>query len=255
MRAPEPLRRSVSKRLSVLIIDDDDQARKLVRQTLQGGGFEIAEEGDLESVTALLAGRVFDVVLMEIKYHDQDGLAACKYICNETDAVVIAISWSKDVLDRILALEFGASDFLIKPFHPRELLARLKNAMGRNRFNSDSNAPIPAQFGTFIFGKYELQSDKQKLRLPDGSTRKLTLSECNLLVTFLGSPKRVLSRDQLTSTEQIDSGSSSSRAIDASVKRLRQKLRVEGVDDIIRTVSGLGYMMNEEVEISFREVH
>ncbi|MHB8285460.1 MAG: response regulator [Caulobacteraceae bacterium] len=234
---------------NVLIVDEDEKSRRLLKQTLREGGFEAYEAATLDEMRISVARTCFQLIIMEIRYRREDGLSACKEICRAAAAVVIVVSKSTDVLDRILALEFGASDFLVKPVHARELMARIKIACSRS-LSEQNNSPSRERWqNIMVFGKYEFSGDRQKLRMPDGTERDLTLGECNLLAAFLSNAGRIITREELAKLGFGDADSTLSRAIDASIKRLRRKLRQDGENDVIRTVKGVGYIIDKNITL------
>jgi two-component system OmpR family response regulator len=149
-------------------------------------------------------------------------------------------------IDRIVGLEVGADDYLVKPFSPRELLARIKAVLRRGR-----NSPAPRDKGRlFHFAGWRLDALKRELTDPGGVAIDLSTGEYDLLLTFVEAPQRVLSRDYLMEQARNRALDAFDRAIDVQVSRLRRK--IDPRDEMIKTVRGAGYLFAPDVRRSAR---
>src|SRR5262249_41361323 len=150
--------------------------------------------------------------------------------------------------DRVMGLEFGADDYLTKPFSPRELLARIRALLRRSR-GQQTVAGGLARIRAYRFAGWELNVRLRQLKSPQGETVPVTNSEFNLLVVFLAAPQRVLTRDQLLELSRLHNDEVYDRSVDVQIGRLRKKLEAGGVQThFIRTERGAGYVFTAAVE-------
>jgi len=156
---------------------------------------------------------------------------------------VLILSARGEDVDRIVGLEMGADDYLAKPFHPRELLARIRAILSR----SGPAEPTP-EAEEYRFDKFRLDMLRRVLRREDGSEVSLTGSEFELLAIFLARPNRVLSRDTLVELTQGREAPAYDRSIDVRVSRLRQALGDSRENKLLKTVYGEGYVLSTKVE-------
>jgi DNA-binding response OmpR family regulator len=162
---------------------------------------------------------------------------------------IIMLTGVKDEADRVMGLELGADDYLTKPFSPRELLARIRALLRRARAQQTVADGLQKIRG-YRFAGFELNTRLRRLTTPDGSNMPLTNSEFNLLAAFLGSPQRVLSRDQLLGLSRLYNDEVYDRSIDVQVGRLRKKLAPSAESaELIRTERGAGYVFLASVEV------
>jgi DNA-binding response OmpR family regulator len=155
----------------------------------------------------------------------------------------------KDEADRVMGLELGADDYLVKPFSPRELLARIRALLRRSRTH-ETVADGLARIRAYRFAGWELSVRLRRLTSPRGEPVALTNSEFNLLVAFLAAPHRVLSREQLLSLSRLHDDEVYDRSIDVQVGRLRKKIDADEIGiPLIRTERGAGYVFTAPVEV------
>jgi len=155
----------------------------------------------------------------------------------------------RDEADRVMGLELGADDYLIKPFSPRELLARIRALLRRSRLQQ-SVAEGLQKMRAYRFAGWELNVRLRRLSSPEGERVPLTNAEFNLLAAFLAAPQRVLSRDQLIGLSRLHNDEVYDRTIDSQIARLRKKLEPRGEQaPLIRTQRGAGYIFTAGVEI------
>jgi len=224
----------------ILVVDDDGHIREVVRFTLQQGGYQVVEAKDgAEAWRAFEAGS-FDLVVLDIIMPEADGLEVCRRIRSKSRVPIIFVSSRDEELDRVLGLELGADDYLVKPFSPRELLARVKAVLRRLQQEppSASEAPVVKRRGP-------LEMDLGRHRCTwAGQEVVLTVTEFSLLQTLLATPGRVYSRAELVDRAYGHEHVITERTVDSHVRRIRQKLAALGADPV-ETVYGLGYRLRE----------
>jgi two-component system OmpR family response regulator len=225
----------------VLVADDDGHIREVVRFALQQGGYEVAEARDgREACDRLDAGGI-DLVVLDILMPEADGLEVCRRIRRTSDLPIIFLSSKDDELDRVLGLELGADDYLSKPFSPRELLARVRAVLRRQR------EPAAAAQPPEVLRRGPLEMDLGRHRCAwSGREVVLTVTEYALLQALLGAPGKVFSRDDLVDRAWGPGHAITDRTIDSHVRRIRQKLAAVGADPI-ETVYGVGYRLREDL--------
>jgi DNA-binding response OmpR family regulator len=216
----------------VIIIEDDPEIRGIVRTLLANEGFEIEEAADGRSALE----RVFlikpDLILVDLRLPGLDGTEICKRIrAARLDTPIIVISAAKEEFDRVLLLELGADDFLVKPFGARELLARIKAVLRRS---------IPDR-AVQSFGNIEVDAQR-RLVTNHGSEIQLSPAEYNLLTYFLRNPNRVLTREMILQGVWGFESAPTVRTVDSHVVKLRQKLEPDPtIPRYFITVHGVGY--------------
>jgi two-component system OmpR family response regulator len=229
----------------ILLVDQDEQLRRDLCALLAAHGFTVRAAPDLGAAEPILAQEPVDVVVLGAPGAGGDALAFCRRVTQETPARVIMVSADAGEVDRVLGLEFGADDYLAKPFSHRELLARLR-AIRRRQGGGREGA---GQGGlVYLFAAFALDAARRELRAPDGRTVVLQPGVMELLQVFVEHPKRILSRDDLAVTAGLPHDIDG-RAVDMRVSRVRQTLRALGESDLIRTVRGAGYVLNAEVSL------
>ena len=230
----------------ILVVDDDLAIRELVREYLTEHDFKVslAESGaDMDKV---LAADIVDLVILDLKLPDEDGLAIARRLRESLDLPIIILTGRKEEADRIMGLELGADDYVTKPFSQRELLARIKAVLRRTEGKRATRRGETVR--AFKFSGWELNTGTRKLRSPDGRNVELTNSEYALLVAFLRAPGRILSRDQLLESSRLHDDIYD-RSIDVQILRLRRKIEESpNQPQLIRTERGAGYYLNSTVE-------
>jgi len=228
----------------ILVVEDEPDIRELVRYNLEREGFEVVETDDGQSVPRLVADERPSLVLLDLMLPNADGLEVCKKLCQspESARVPIVILTAKAAeVDRVLGLEFGADDYVTKPFSPRELVARVRAVLRR----AESSAVERAQDG-FERGRLRIDFDSHEVWL-GGERLEISLREFELLKFLVRHPNRVF--DRLTILDLVwDSDTYvEPRTVDVHVRRLRLLLERDAAHpEIIRTVRGVGYKLNPE---------
>jgi two-component system OmpR family response regulator len=231
----------------VLIVDDDSEIRSLLTEYFQRNGFRATAVADGRAMRTALKNQRPDLVVLDLMLPGEDGLALCRDLRTHSNMPILMLTARGEETDRIVGLEMGADDYLAKPFHPRELLARVKSILRRARALPDNLQPERVR--AFRFAGWTLDVATRTLSAPDGVLVDLSGTEFRLLRTFMDHPNRTLTRDQLIELMLDRDAGPFDRAIDVQVSRLRHRLRDRGKEPaIIKTVRGQGYVLATAVE-------
>jgi len=236
------------KKSVILVVDDDPKIRTVLRRCFEGEGSTVREAGDKSStLTALAAGGV-DLVTLDLDLGKDDGLDVAQAIRKTYAVPIIMVTGKDDVIDRVVGLELGADDYITKPFHLREVLARIKSVLRRTSGEVAQTPVLSEQSTCWCFDDMVAVPDEMKLFDRDGARIELTSGEFKLLDIFLRRPKRVLSREQLMDMTGGHSYTPLDRTIDNQIARLRKKIeRNPSVPRLISTIRGIGYSLTSEV--------
>lgn len=231
----------------ILIVDDDEDIRKLLEEYLRKNGFDAQAVADGPAMREALAAKPASLVVLDLMLPGEDGLSLCRQLRARSQVPVLMLTAKGDPVDRIIGLEMGADDYLAKPFDPRELLARIRSILRRAKaLPADTVINVPESFS---FCGWRLDTRERNLRAPDGVVVPLSGAEYRLLLIFLQNPNTVLSRDQLSNFTFGRDADPLDRTIDMQVSRLRERLRDEAREPaIIKTVRGKGYVLAVRVE-------
>jgi two-component system, OmpR family, response regulator len=227
----------------ILVVDDDPEIRTLIAEYLERNGFRASTLPDGRELVRMLEERAIDLVVLDLMLPGVDGLTLCRELRQKSRIPVLILSARGEDVDRIVGLEMGADDYLAKPFHPRELLARIRAILSR----AAPAEPAP-EAEEYRFDKFRLDMLRRVLRREDGTEVSLTGSEFELLAIFLARPNRVLSRDTLVELTQGREAPAYDRSIDVRVSRLRQALGDSRDNKLLKTVYGEGYVLTAKVE-------
>ncbi len=223
----------------VLVVDDESHIRDVVQFALEREGFVVRGVADGASARLALAARAADVVVLDVMLPDVDGLELCREIRKTSRTPIVFLSARSDEVDRIVGLELGGDDYLVKPFSPRELVARVKAVLRRAEPSVESEgAKRPLEHGPI---RIDVERHEVRVR---GALVALTQTELGMLAALIERPGVVLSRGQLMQRAYAWDNLVTERTIDTHVRRIRQKLRPHGVDPIT-TVHGVGYKAAE----------
>ena len=221
----------------VLVVDDEKRIRDVVEYALAKAGYRVSAVADGESALALLAREPADLVVLDVMLPGRDGLEVCKRIRALGSTPVLFLSARSDEVDRIVGLEIGGDDYLIKPFSPRELVARVRAVLRRFEASATSNA---APRG-FRHGDLVMDPERHVARFAEKPV-SLTVTEFALLLALIERPGVVLSRAQLMRRAYDSDVHVTERTLDTHVRRIRSKFRAFGADPI-ETVHGVGYRL------------
>ncbi|MDP3545056.1 MAG: response regulator [Phreatobacter sp.] len=230
----------------VAIVDDEEHLREAVGEYLELQGFEVLSYRNAQVFREESAGKHIDVAILDIAMPGEDGLSLARFIRKSGSTGIIMATAAGRAIDRIVGLEIGADDYVVKPYELRELLARIKSVLRRVKAAPASATPQAAQAPegrSLRFGSLTLDLDAR--RLVDGSNGpvELTAMEFDLLQALATRPNRVLSRGQLQEFAHGRSADESDRSIDIRVTRLRKKIEPDPEHPrFIKTVRGEGYV-------------
>jgi two-component system, OmpR family, response regulator len=231
----------------VLAVDDDPTIRQLVVDYLGQNELRVTAVPDGKSMRDVLAEQVVDLVVLDLRLKSEDGMALARTLRDDSAIPIIMLTGRAEEADRVMGLELGADDYLTKPFSPRELLARIRTILRRRR--AEVRQGRPDGIRAYRFDGWELNLNTRRLTAPDARQVQLSNGEFSLLVVLLGSPQRVLTRDQLLDLSRLHNDEVYNRSVDVQVMRLRRKLEKDPAEPrYIRTERGAGYLFGVPVE-------
>jgi two-component system OmpR family response regulator len=227
-------------------VDHHRVIRESLAQFLRKNGRRATAVDSAEAARRTLKENRIDLVILDIMMPGEDGLSLCRHIRETSEVPVILLTARSEETDRIVGLEMGADDYVVKPFSPRELAARVKVILRRAAAGgARQHAP---DSGSFAFAGWVLKTGERALVDREGVSVPLSTGEYNLLHALVTRPRAVLTRDQLLDLTQGREAAAFDRAIDNQVSRLRKKIEVDPKNpDIIKTVWGGGYTLAAEV--------
>lgn len=227
---------------TILVVDDEAAVRKLLRRCFEREQFSVLEASCGDEMRRHLDTCSIDLITLDLRLADEDGLDLAREIRSSTDIPVIMVSGKGDLIDTVVGLEVGADDYISKPFELREVIARVRAVL--RRYNR--HEPAGNMFG---FDRFELNTASRELQDEAGQLLALTTTEYDLLAVFVGHPRQVLNRDQLMDHLKGSDWQPNDRTIDNQVAKLRKKLRAaDDATTMIKTVRGSGYMFTPEVK-------
>ncbi|WP_423195569.1 Response regulator [Cupriavidus sp. H19C3] len=235
----------------ILVVDDDREIRELVGTYLEGQGLRVSLAANGQQMRAALDKGSVDLVVLDLMLPGEDGLALCRDLRagEKRHTPVLMLTARNEETDRILGLEMGADDYLVKPFAARELLARIRSVLRRTRM-LPPNLQVTEAATILSFGSWRLDTTARHLVDERDVIVALSGAEYRLLRTFLDHPQRVLNRDELLNLTQGRDAELFERSIDLMVSRLRQRLRDDAREPrYIKTVRNEGYVFSSAVEI------
>lgn len=228
----------------ILIVDDDPHIRDLLAFALDKAGMAASEAGDGEEAHDRIVAHPPDLIILDINMPRLNGLDLCRRLRGRGDAVadipILFLSSRDDEIDRIIGIEIGGDDYVVKPFSPREVVARvgaiLKRGNGRGSGNGSSNAP-PAILER---GRLRLDVDAWEARFGDALVA-ITATEFQLLRLLIEAPLKVFTRDAIIDRLYGPGFAITDRTIDSHIRNLRAKFAEAGATDLIETRAGIGY--------------
>lgn len=238
------------KNCHILVVEDDPKIRDLLRACFESEGAIVSEAASLEAVQRAFAENTPDLVTLDIGLGGDDGLDIARNLRRTHDTPIIMVTGKDDVIDKIVGLEIGADDYVTKPFHVREMLARVKAVMRRYEGHSHdqeraSQPPLPEDDCLSLDG-LRIDLDRMDVRDREGEHCGLTTADFKLLRAFVEHAGRPLSRDQLMDMIDGPTWVPLDRTIDNQVARLRKKIERDATQpQLIKTVRGIGYMLTQ----------
>jgi len=233
----------------ILIVDDESEVRRLLEAGLKAEGYAVSEAADGAGLLAVLERKPVDLITLDVRLGGEDGFNLAREVRARNNVPIIMISGKGDMIDRVVGLELGADDYIAKPFHMREVLARVRAVLRRYEAKgSEAARASPAEKSRrFEFEGWVLDAGRRALTNPEGKDCELTTAEFNLLLLLLERPGRVLSRDELMDLLKGHDWTPLDRSIDGLVARLRKKIERGEVPQLVKTVRGVGYVFAAQV--------
>lgn len=220
----------------ILVVDDDLNICELLKLYLENDGYTVFTANDGQSAVAMFQNKTPDLVLLDIMLPKMDGWQVCREIRKFSSAPIIMLTAKGETFDKVLGLELGADDYVVKPFDAKEVMARIKAVLRRTKGDSTNESTNK----TVIYDNLEINIENYEMKV-NGVAVDTPPKELELIYHFASNPNRVYTRDQLLDEVWGFDYYGDSRTVDVHVKRLREKL--EGVSDkwSLKTVWGVGY--------------
>ena len=220
-----------NSKLNILVVDDDDRIRSLLKDYLSTNDYVVSTAENAAEAKIKLEYIKFDILILDIMMPGQSGYELTKEIKNKIKIPIILLTAKGEVENRIKGLEIGADDYLGKPFEPRELLLRIKNIVKKT-----IKAKIQSKY---VIGNAEINLEKMYISL-NNKNKKINITEKNVLIQMLSNPGKTFSREEITKF----SGIIQERSIDVMITRLRQKIEVNPKNPkYLQTIRGSGYVL------------
>ena len=215
----------------ILVVDDDDRIRELVKEYLKENGFAVSTGNSAEEAKIKLGYFKFDLIVLDVMMPGQDGFDLTKEIKKNSNVPIVLLTAKGEVENRIQGLELGADDYLGKPFEPKELLLRIKNIIKKNKkIDLDKINKI---------GEAKVDLNKMSIHLKN-KINKINNTEKKVLIEMLANPGKTYSRIQIGEISNI----SQERSIDVMITRLRQKIEINPKNPkYLQTIRGSGYVL------------
>jgi DNA-binding response OmpR family regulator len=233
----------------ILVVDDEPEVRRLLEAGLKAEGYAVSEAADGAGLLAILEKKPVDLITLDVRLGGEDGFNLAREVRAKNNVPIIMISGKGDMIDRVVGLELGADDYIAKPFHMREVLARVRAVLRRYETQGSEAARVSPAEKTrrFEFDGWLLDAGRRALVNPEGKDCELTTAEFNLLLLLVERPGRVLSRDELMDLLKGHDWTPLDRSIDGLVARLRKKIERGEVPQLVKTVRGVGYVFAAQV--------
>lgn len=220
----------------ILIVDDDPHIREVLSFALGKAGMETSEAGDGEAALAAIGARRPDLVVLDINMPRMDGLEVCRRLRASGDLPILFLSSRDDEVDRVVGLELGGDDYVVKPFSPREVVARVSAILKRGGRALEQAGPK----GPVTHGRLRLDPEGWEAEW-DGRPVTVTVTEFQLLLLLASLPSRVFTRDTIIDRLHGPGFAITDRTIDSHIRNLRAKFTAVGGTDLIETRAGVGY--------------
>jgi DNA-binding response OmpR family regulator len=228
----------------ILVVDDDPEIRDYLELTLASQGYRVSMAGDGKEMRRIMASEEFDLVVLDRGLPGEDGLELARALRARSDIGIIMLTALGAPEDRVDGLDVGADDYVAKPFHTTELMARVRSVLRRQGKQPDLGGTTKA----VTFAGWRLDFTRRVLSAPDGAAIDLTTAEFNLLGAFVSHPQRVLNRDRLTELVAERAWSPNDRSVDVLIAKLRRKIEADPKKpQLIKTVRQRGYTLTAPV--------
>jgi len=235
----------------ILVVEDDPDMRETVCTALQRNEYRVREAEDGRGMREVLAQRQVDLVILDLVLPGESGLDLARELRNSSDIPLIILTGKDNVIDKVVGLEIGADDYITKPFHARELVARIGTVLRRSRSRTGKVEPDSGEVspGMIRFGDWQLDLFGQRLTDSLGDTVVLTTYEFQILSALAQRPGKALSRDRIMDLIADREWNPFDHSIDVLIGKIRKKLGDDSRNpQFIRTIRNIGYMFVADVQ-------
>jgi two-component system, OmpR family, response regulator len=230
---------------TIFVLEDDPDIARLICSSLGEYGFRCEHASTGRQLLDRAQQVAPELCIVDLGLPDMDGMQVVRELQEGSPCAVLILTGRNDVTDRVLGLELGADDYIVKPFEPRELVARVRSILRRYHRAAAPVEPAAAERNIARFAGWAFDKGRHALLAPDAREIGLSAAEAGLLITLLERPNRILSREQLLGERDLDPFD---RSIDVRISRLRRKLEDDPHDPkLIKTVYGAGYLFSSQV--------
>ncbi|MDD3676631.1 response regulator transcription factor [Thauera propionica] len=227
----------------IFVLEDEPDIARLICSNLAEYGFRCEHLRTGRDLLVRARATTPDLCIVDLGLPDMDGMQVVRQLQEGTPCAVLILTGRNDVTDRVLGLELGADDYIVKPFEPRELVARVRSIL--RRYQRSATAEVTTERNIASFSGWIFDGNRHTLTAPDGREIGLSAAEAGLLATLLRRPNKILSREQLLGERDVDPFD---RSIDVRISRLRRKLDDDPQNPkLIKTVYGAGYLFAAQV--------
>jgi len=232
----------------IYVVDDEENIREILEYNLIKNGYKVKSFRDGKSFLESFTSVKPDLVILDLMLPDLDGFDICGEIKKKSDVPVIILSARSEELDKVLGLELGADDYMVKPFGVRELMARVKNIFRRVKVSTDKD-PESTVKKEFIFKEVKLTIDETRHKvLLDSEEIHLNPKEFQIVLLLLKNPDRLITRMELIKTVWGDDYYGDTRTLDVHIRRIRRKMAYKEFGKrFIKTVHGYGYKITDGI--------
>ena len=242
---------TASSQPHILVIDDDPAMRKLIADYLAENELRVSAVATGAEMQQVLAEHAIDLVVLDLRLGAEDGMQLARKLREDSAIPIVMVTGKREEADRVMGLELGADDYIVKPFSTRELLARIRAVLRRYQ---TARALLPGRDDArraYRFAGWELNVRSRWLTDPEGRRVDLTNGEFNLLLAFCAAPFRVLTRDQLLDLSRLHGADEVyDRSIDVQILRLRRKIEGDPArPKFIKTERGAGNVFSVPVDV------
>ena len=250
MQSPMSPEASASASRLFPVLEDHPRIRQMLTRYFEEEGYKVSAAPDGVAMRERLAAGDVDIILLDVVLPGgQDGYTLAREVRSRSDLPIIMLTGRDDVTDRVVGLEIGAADYIAKPFHLREVLARVRSVL-RRRQPAHPPSAAPENVEVFRFEGWQLDVGRRELMSQTGEPVELTTGEFDMLAVFVQHPGRVLTREVLMDLTRGRSWDAFDRTIDAQVARLRKKIEADpALPRLIKSVRGVGYVFAGRADI------
>jgi DNA-binding response OmpR family regulator len=231
----------------IVIVDDDEPLRSRLAAYLAAEGYRVTTAAGAAEFRDIIGRERVDLALVDITMPGEDGLSLTRFLRERSEIGVVILTGKGDPVDRAIGLEVGADDYIAKPFHLRELLARVRSVLRRTKTRADREGAEGAP--VVRFAGWRLDLAKRTLTSARGKAVPLTTAEFQLLAAFVANPNQVLERDRLLELVAGRKWQPFDRTIDQHISRVRRKIeRDPKRPELIKSIRGQGYLFAAQIE-------